>query len=166
MIRKTMTCLAFVAALLTAPSAHAQTPEQRYTDWASSTFPAAEYEGRRAAALELLAEVGGGILLIPSSDGVTHGDTFRQLDDFLYFTGLELPASMLALDSDADGVCDGLDNCPDTMRGCWVDENGCSRDSDDDGVCDGIDQCPDTQDGCRVNGKGCPRYRPSGERVD
>ena len=44
------------------------------------------------------------MLLIPSSDGVTHGDTFRQLDDFLYFTGLELPGSMLALDADEVGA--------------------------------------------------------------
>jgi Xaa-Pro aminopeptidase len=51
--------------------------------------------------LEALRSSGGGVLLVPSSDGVTHGETFRQLDDFLYLTGLELPASMLALDSRA-----------------------------------------------------------------
>jgi Xaa-Pro aminopeptidase len=55
--------------------------------------------------IEALRTSGGGVLLIPSSDGITHGDTFRQLADFLYFTGLELPGSMLVLDSRAaDGV--------------------------------------------------------------
>ena len=108
MIRLSVTTTVAILATLAAPAflwsaseARAQTPEQRYTDWATPTFPAAEYEVRRAAALELLGAEGGGVLLIPSADGVTHGETFRQLDDFLYFTGLELPASMLVLDSDA-----------------------------------------------------------------
>ena len=101
MIRHTTTVLAVFAALATVQPGRAQTPEQRYHDWASPTFPASEYEARRAAAL---GRLGGGVLLVPSSDGITHGDTFRQLDDFLYFTGLELPGSMLALDSDAGTV--------------------------------------------------------------
>jgi Xaa-Pro aminopeptidase len=78
----------------------AQTPEQRYTDWALPTFPAAEYASRRAAMLSVLAD--DEVLLVPSADGVTHGETFRQLDDFLYFTGLELPRSMLVLDGGDD----------------------------------------------------------------
>ena len=82
---------------LAAPSA-AQTPEQRYADWSTPVFPLDEYEGRRERMLQRLAAQGEGILLIPSSDGSTHGGTFRQLDDFSYFTGLELPQSMLVLD--------------------------------------------------------------------
>jgi len=78
----------------------AQTPEQRYADWARPVFPAGEHEARREALLEALAASGGGILLVPSADGDTHGDTFRQLDDFWYLTGLEVPGSMLALDGD------------------------------------------------------------------
>lgn len=39
-----------------------------------------------------------GLVLIPSRDGISHGETFRQLDDFYYFTGLELPNSVFVLD--------------------------------------------------------------------
>ncbi|NIP58672.1 MAG: M24 family metallopeptidase [Gemmatimonadetes bacterium] len=78
----------------------AQTPEQSYADWARPIFPAGEYSARREALLEALETAGGGILLVPSSDGVTHGETFRQLDDFWYLAGVEVPGSMLALDSD------------------------------------------------------------------
>ena len=47
-----------------------------------------------------LAAGGGGIFLAPSRSGPSDGGTFRQLDDFLYFTGLELPDSILAIDAD------------------------------------------------------------------
>ncbi len=42
--------------------------------------------------------------LTPSRHGVSDGHTFRQLDDFLYFSGLELPDSMLVLDADSGTV--------------------------------------------------------------
>ncbi|MEQ9398965.1 MAG: Xaa-Pro peptidase family protein [Longimicrobiales bacterium] len=77
-----------------------QTPEQRYTDWARPVFSADEYRARRAALSDALADAGGGILLVPSSDGLTHGDTFRQLDGFAWLTGLDVPGSLLALDAD------------------------------------------------------------------
>jgi len=93
-----VTVSALVMSLSLAAPAAAQTPEQRFADWATPVFPFDEYEGRREQMLQRLADQGGGILLIPSSDGSTHGGTFRQLDDFSYFTGLELPQSMLALD--------------------------------------------------------------------
>jgi Xaa-Pro aminopeptidase len=80
--------------------ATAQTPEQRYADWADLDFRPQEYAFRRDRMLDLLRESGGGMLLVPSADGVTDGATFRQLDDFWYFTGLELPGSMLVLDAD------------------------------------------------------------------
>ncbi|HSG06977.1 MAG TPA: aminopeptidase P N-terminal domain-containing protein [Longimicrobiales bacterium] len=95
-----MTRLALLAALIPA-AAQAQTPEQRYADWATPTFVAQEYQARRSSLLAALARAGGGVFLVPSADGVTHGETFRQLDDFLYLTGLELPGSLLALDADA-----------------------------------------------------------------
>jgi OOP family OmpA-OmpF porin len=59
-------------------------------------------------------------------------------------------------DSDGDGVFDSRDKCPDTPKGCVVDEDGCPIDSDNDGVCDGRDQCPDTPEGCEVDENGCP----------
>lgn len=85
--------------LLATPLA-AQTPEQRYADWARPDFRPQEYEYRRGRVIDRLAASGGGLLLTPSSDGSTHGGTFRQLDDFWYLTGLEVPRSMLVLDAD------------------------------------------------------------------
>lgn len=60
-------------------------------------------------------------------------------------------------DSDGDGVCDGVDKCPDTPKGAIVDARGCPKDSDGDGVYDGIDKCPDTPKGCIVDEVGCPK---------
>ena len=82
--------------------AGAQTPEQRYSDWHRLDFRSQEYDFRRSRIMELLRSSGGGMLLVPSSDGQTHGATFRQLEDFWYYTGLEVPNSMLVLDSDRD----------------------------------------------------------------
>ena len=48
-------------------------------------------------------------------------------------------------DSDADGVPDNQDQCPDTPSGVAVDANGCAPsqlDADSDGVTDDQDQCP------------------------
>lgn len=87
--------------VLAAPLA-AQTPEQRYTDWTRLEFRAQEYAYRRARILDGLRASGGGLLLTPSSDGVTRGETFRQLEDFWYLTGLEIVHSMLVLDADRD----------------------------------------------------------------
>ena len=83
----------------TAPLA-AQTPEQRYADWARPDFRPQEYEYRRGRTMDGLRGSGGGLLLTPSSDGLTYGGTFRQLEDFWYLTGLEIPQSMLVLDAD------------------------------------------------------------------
>ena len=80
----------------------AQTPEQRYTDWVRRGFRPQEYEFRRNRVLDGLRATGGGLLLVPSSDGLTHGGTFRQLEDFWYLTGLEVPQSMLVLDARRD----------------------------------------------------------------
>ncbi len=60
-----------------------------------------------------------------------------------------------AVDYDGDGVYDRLDYCPDTPKGCIVDERGCSTDADGDGVCDGVDQCANTPAGSEVDDKGC-----------
>ncbi len=50
-------------------------------------------------------------------------------------------------DSDADGVPDNQDHCPDTPSGAAVDANGCALsqlDTDRDGVTDDQDQCPNS----------------------
>lgn len=70
---------------------------QKYFDWATMPFPAAEFAQRRE---RLFGQLGtsDGVFLTPSRHHFSDGSTFRQLDDFLYFTGLELPNSILALD--------------------------------------------------------------------
>jgi Xaa-Pro aminopeptidase len=73
--------------------------QQRYWDWTTLSFTAAEFAGRRARLAAALAESGGGVFLAPAADGLSHGDTFRQLDDFMYLTGLELPNSVMVLEA-------------------------------------------------------------------
>jgi outer membrane protein OmpA-like peptidoglycan-associated protein len=70
--------------------------------------------------------------------------------------GATLDAKGCPMDSDGDGVPDGIDQCPDTPKGAVVDAKGCPIDSDGDGVPDGIDQCPNTPKGAIVDAKGCP----------
>jgi hypothetical protein len=60
------------------------------------------------------------------------------------------------IDSDHDGVADGIDRCPGTPKGCTVDSVGCIRDADGDSVCDALDLCPDTPRGVTVDAHGCP----------
>jgi len=59
------------------------------------------------------------------------------------------------VDSDGDGVVDGLDECPATPAGVAVDSKGCALDSDNDGVADYKDECPDSLPGAVVNELGC-----------
>jgi OOP family OmpA-OmpF porin len=63
------------------------------------------------------------------------------------------------LDSDADGIPNRGDQCPNTPAGAEVDSNGCPLDSDMDGVFNGLDKCPGTPAGVKVDSKGCPLDR-------
>ena len=87
--------LALLAVAITAPTLTAQRAE-RFTAWTQPVFPVAEYVARRAAALSKLGE--NDVLLVPSGDGTSSGETFRQQDDFEYLVGLEVPRTILALD--------------------------------------------------------------------
>ena len=71
-----------------------QTPEQSYFEWTSLPFPKEEYAKRRAKMLQL-QQPQKSIYLCPSRDGLSDGESYRQLDDFNYFTGLEIPNSIL-----------------------------------------------------------------------
>ena len=73
-----------------------QTPEQSYFEWTSMPFSKEELAQRRENLRSHLA--GSGLVIIPAKDGYSDGETFRQLDDFYYFTGLELPNSLLVMD--------------------------------------------------------------------
>lgn len=60
-------------------------------------------------------------------------------------------------DSDGDGVTNGVDKCPGTPKGSFVDATGCINESDDDGdgVVNQLDNCPNTSKGTVVNAVGC-----------
>jgi Xaa-Pro aminopeptidase len=98
LIRKAVLTLLFTALAICVEPASA---EQRFFDWTSLQFPREEYQARRAKLAQQLRLSGGGVYLTPSRPGLSHGETFRQLDDFLYFTGLELPDSVLVLEAES-----------------------------------------------------------------
>ena len=91
--------------LLVSMEIQAQTPEQSYFDWAEMPFSKEELAKRRQNLLDTLKDDGkSGLVVIPAMDGFSYGETFRQSDDFYYFTGLELPNSLLVMDlSDNSG---------------------------------------------------------------
>ena len=66
---------------------------ERLTSWTSPVLPVAEYVARRRAALAVLGP--NDVLLVPSAEGTSSGDTFRQSDDFEYLVGLEIPRAVL-----------------------------------------------------------------------
>lgn len=81
-----------------------QTEVQKYFEWTDLPFPKEEYAQRRNKMMAELKSSGNGIFLCPSRDGLSDGETYRQLDDFNYFTGLEFPNSMLVIDSYNDQI--------------------------------------------------------------
>jgi OmpA-OmpF porin, OOP family len=62
-----------------------------------------------------------------------------------------------AVDYDEDGVYDRIDYCPNTPKGCAVDQWGCTLDADGDGICDTFDQCPNTPKGEKADKNGCAK---------
>ncbi len=102
MLRRTLyPCLVLLlAASMAATGEHrgaSETPGQAFFDWTRMQFSPEIHAGRRAAMAAALSDPKG-VFLTASRDGFSSGETFRQLDDFLYFTGLELPNSLLAID--------------------------------------------------------------------
>ncbi len=78
---------------------HAQTPQQSYFEWTELPFSKEELTQRRGNLVsQLKIQNKTGLVLIPAKDGFSYGETFRQLDDFYYFTGLELPNAILAIE--------------------------------------------------------------------
>ncbi len=74
------------------------TPEQRFFDWTEMKHATSVYANRRSRLMRMLGEQGIDFFIAPSAHGKSHGTTFRQTDGFMYFTGLELPHSVLVLD--------------------------------------------------------------------
>ena len=99
--RRTFACAVHLAAVVASGISAMRSPlaaqrPERVTAWTSPVFPVAEYVARRAVMMRELGD--RDILLVPSAEGTSGGETFRQLDDFEYFAGLELPRSLLAID--------------------------------------------------------------------
>jgi Xaa-Pro aminopeptidase len=62
-------------------------------------FAEEELAQRRTKLIEELHQEGKtGLIIMPAKEGFSYGETFRQLDDFYYVTGLELPNSLLVID--------------------------------------------------------------------
>ncbi len=77
----------------------AQTPVQSYFEWTDLPFTKTELAERRTKLIQILQRQNKtGLVVIPARDGFSYGETFRQLDDFYYFTGLEIPNAILVLD--------------------------------------------------------------------
>ncbi|MCB0036034.1 MAG: aminopeptidase P N-terminal domain-containing protein, partial [Anaerolineales bacterium] len=77
---------------------------EKFFDWTTLPFTPDEYQRRRAKMVAQLRGSGGGVYLTPSRHGRSAGETFRQLNDFIYCTGLELPDSVLVIDSNSAEV--------------------------------------------------------------
>ncbi|MEM7800988.1 MAG: Xaa-Pro peptidase family protein [Chloroflexota bacterium] len=76
------------------------TQPETFFDWTTIPFSISELAARRQKLIQQIAAQGGGVFLAPSQHHFSDGFTFRQLDGFFYFTGLELPDSVLAIDAD------------------------------------------------------------------
>lgn len=75
-----------------------QTPVQSYFEWTALPFAKEELSERRDNLMNILTEHDRtGIVIVPANDGFSFGETFRQADDFYYFTGLELPNAILVM---------------------------------------------------------------------
>jgi len=91
--------------LLSSTFLFSQTPVQSYFEWAELPFSKEELQQRRQNLLSILEkQQKSGLVVIPANDGFTSGETFRQADDFYYFTGLELPNALLVLNVDNQSV--------------------------------------------------------------
>lgn len=113
----------------------------------------------------LAGSVGAGVMMSPS-ENVAFRVQYRyrselaatNFADQIYSAGFQWGfggESTKRMDTDADGVDDSLDQCPNTPLGAAVDATGCQLDSDNDGVVDGKDKCPATPAGVRVDANGC-----------
>jgi len=67
----------------------------------------------------------------------------------------KVDASGCEIDTDKDGIIDCLDICPDSQCD-KVDASGCEIDTDADGVTDCEDDCPDEEGD--ISNRGCPTY--------
>ena len=99
MQRRLILALLYITILVPCHSQTRPSQEERFFEWTTMQFSTEEYASRRDSMFSKLRQAGGGVFLVPSLFP-TAGPTFRQLDNFLYFTGLELPNSILVFDTE------------------------------------------------------------------
>ena len=125
-------------------------------------FGAAGINFRLSDAVGLFVQTGQHIPLNANIDGEPNRDPDKFDDRYLQHTvGLTI-AFGKAKDTDADGVPDRKDKCPNTPTGVAVDPTGCPLDGDADGVPDYQDKCP-TEKGLATL-EGCPDRDGDGVR--
>ena len=91
------------------------------------------------ATLTLSYMFGGGRRRVPLPPVWPSSEAWKQED------GAEAAKAKPAeQDSDGDGINDRYDECANTPKGAYVNNNGCPTDSDGDGILDGLDDCPKT----------------------
>ncbi len=97
------------------------------------------------------------LLLCPTDEAqAAEKTTEKMMCEHEPVPGALRDANGCAMDSDNDGVVDGIDMYANTPAGVTVDEVGCPLDSDKDGVADYKDLCPNTPKGVIVDQDGCP----------
>lgn len=97
-------CLLILLSFMIPIQLNGQTPEEKFFDWTSLQFDKKEYAQRRDKLINQLDQSGSGIYITTARDGFSSGETFRQLNDFLYFTGIEVPNSILCINSESNEV--------------------------------------------------------------
>lgn len=105
---------------------------------------------------------------IAADGGCYHLDAARLLSQsgaLNELAGSTLYALHTLPDSDADGVSDRRDRCPETAAALPVDSVGCPLDQDQDGVFDPLDRCAGTPQGARADEDGCWTLRGIGFAV-
>lgn len=115
---------------------------------------------------EFLYWTDGGTIV---SNNSSFSFTITQDTDLVAHFELDICLGSPNIDSDMDGVCDGLDVCPgfdDTVdsdmdsvpNGCDICPNVATDDSDGDGVCDDVDICAGGDDSLDADMDGTPDF--------
>lgn len=92
--------------------------------------------------------------------------TFDASGALVFGTAFPGVLQRMGVDTDADGIADTMDDCPDTPPNVAVDETGCllsDADSDGDGVLDGEDRCSLTRSNEAVDDDGCSARQRDGD---
>jgi outer membrane protein OmpA-like peptidoglycan-associated protein len=160
----------------------------RFVHWVGIAAEVYGYEPlvvKAGAPTDRTADVLGGLQLFPTKDVVINvgagADVFPSAyrhDDFRVFLGLNwAPAegqkgaiSASGIDSDGDGIPDGVDQCPNQPEDHdgFQDDDGCpDPDNDGDGIPDKLDKCPnepEDKDGFQDE-DGCPDVDNDGDGI-